>query len=110
MNRPIILDNAIERYKNDKALFNYDYSKDLNTIQAYCKEIPFIELDKCSIELLTETRVDRESDDKDFDITELFSKTAQDRERDDEVSSLIELVSKTFAERERDDEDSINFN
>ena len=110
MNRPIILDNAIQRDGDNSKLFTYDYEKDINVIFINNKKIPYIKIDSYSRELQTSTRVNREYDDEEMSLLELSSKTEVTRERDDEEISLLELYSKTFVERERDDEENINFN
>lgn len=110
MNKPIILDNAVERTGDGSNIFKYDYSKDMNVVKMENITIPFIDIGESS-ELLTKTKVDRESDDDEFRLLELLTKSAEDRERDDdEYMSFAELVSKTFVDRERDDEDDININ
>ncbi|WP_411679669.1 hypothetical protein [Clostridium thailandense] len=110
MNRPIILDNAIERDGDNNKIFEYDYSKDVNVVKMDKQVIPFIDMDTHFNELLTKTKVERECDDEDYSLSELYTKTERHRERDDEEMSFAELQSKTFVERERDDEDDINFN
>lgn len=131
MNKPIILDNALERVGNSNKVFEYNYSKDMNVVLVNEEVIPFIDMNGHIHELITETRVERESDDETFSmISEMLTKTALERESDDEGCSLLELTtkteairerddeeisfaelySKTFVDRERDDEDDINYN
>ncbi len=110
MNRPVILDNAVERIGVNNKAFEYDYSKDMNIVKKDKFTMPFIDVEKISNELVTKTKVERESDDDGFSLLELKSKTAVERERDDEDLLFAELESKTFVDRERDDEDDINYN
>lgn len=84
MNRPIILDNAVERIEDNKKDFEYDYSKDMNVVKMNNLTIPFIDIDTYSNELVTKTKVERESDDEEYRLLELLTKTAVERERDDE--------------------------
>ena len=108
MNRPIILDNAVERTRDVK-IFEYDYTKDMNIVKKDDITIPFIDIGS-SNEMMTKTKVERESDDEAFSLLELETKTEIKREQDDEDPEFFELYSKTFVERERDDEDDINYN
>lgn len=110
MNKPIILDNVIEREGDNKKIFKYNYLSDMNTVLINDEEIFYLDIDTQIKEFQTSTRVSREYDDEEIYSLELFSKTEVSRERDDEEISLLELQSKTFIERERDDEESINFN
>lgn len=109
-NRPILLDNACTRSTiDDKHIFIYDIQSDINVIKTEEGTIPFISLGQASIEAQTETRVQRESDDIEYNTMELMTKTEVLRERDDEQSFFsAELFSKTFVDRERDDEDDFN--
>ena len=109
-NRPILLDNACTRSTiDDKPIFIYDIQSDINVIKTEEGTIPFISLGQASIEAQTETRVQRESDDIEYNTMELMTKTEVLRERDDEQSFFsAELFSKTFVDRERDDEDDFN--
>ena len=131
MNKPIILDNGLDRAGNDNKIFEYNYAKDMNVILVNEEVIPFIDMNGYSHELTTKTRVERERDDESFSIlSEMLTKTSHKRESDDEGYSLLELAtkteairerdddeisfaeleSKTFVDRERDDEDDINYN
>jgi hypothetical protein len=130
MSRPILLDYAMPRISGEGKVFNYDYSRDMNVLKSDNSKL-FIESDKKLSAILTETRIQRESDDEEYSFAELLSKTDTTRERDDEeysldelitktsenresdddeTYSLCELVSKTFTERERDDEDDYYIN
>ena len=109
MNRPIILDNAVIRSGGNNKTFEYNYSKDLNVIKIEGSTMLFIDSGSHAVELATKTRVERESDDEEFDnISKLSAKTK--RERYSKELSLLELETKTFIERERDDEEDISYN
>lgn len=110
MNKPIILDNALERGNNNNKVFEYNYLKDMNVVLVNKEVIPFIDMNEHINELITKTKVERERDDESCSLLELSSKTEVTRERDDEEISFAELESKTFVDRERDDEDDINYN
>lgn len=105
MNRPLILDNCVNRIGDDKKMFTYDYNSDLNIVQLGSNSIPFIDLKESSCELSTKTRVERERDDMDFHLSELLTKSEISRERDDEINVFLELETKSFVKRERDDDD-----
>lgn len=106
MNKPIILDNSVERGKGNYKTFKYNYFDDMNYIFINHEEVPYIDIDTYLKGLKSSTRVEN----KDVLTHELYTKTEVDRERDDEEISLLELLTKTAVERERDDEESINFN
>lgn len=110
MNKPIILDNALERVGNNDKMFEYNYLKDMNVVLVNEKVVPFIDMNSDTSELITKTRVDRESDDEGFSLLELETKTEVAREQDEEEISFAELETKTFVDRERDDEDDFNYN
>lgn len=92
MNKPIILNNAVNRVGDDNKIFKYDYNKDINVVQMNGQEMPFISIDKR--------------------VSELFTKTAEaSRERDDDDDIYcLEFQTKTFVERELGDEEGININ
>ncbi len=104
MNKPIILDGAIARIKDDNKFFIYDYFSDVNVIYSNNNTIPFIETGEINTEVLTKTRVKRESDDENLCLLELLTKTKVQREQDDEPMHSPELQTKTFVEREKDDD------
>lgn len=107
MNKPIILNNAVNRVGDDNKIFEYDYNKDINVIQMNGQEIPFISIDKRVSELFTKTaEASRESDDDECSCIELYSKTNVAREQDDDEYSCCELYSKTEVTRESDDDDN----
>lgn len=109
-NRPIILDYACNRKRENSTSFFYDYQQDINVILTDYSCVPFIESSVSNMSFHTQTRVNRECDDEDYSCAELFTKTDAQREQDDETMiSLAELVSKTFADRERDDEDDFTY-
>ena len=125
--RPILLDYVYHRKKDNACPpFTYDRSQDINVIKTSTGIIPFIKSAQAVIATQTETRVQRETDDAEYNVSELMTKTEAIRERDDEtmlcaelftktsagresdddsLCSIAELYSKTFADRERDDED-----
>jgi len=110
MNRPIILDYAVDRNGSDNKCFKYDYSKDMNVVNKGNSIIPFIDSGNNAVEIVTKTKVKRESDDEAYsNLLELSTKTEVDRESDDEETSQEEIFTKTFVERERDDEDDISY-
>lgn len=93
-NRPILLDNACTRSTiDDKHIFIYDIQSDINVIKTEEGTIPFISLGQASIEAQTETRVQRESDDIEYNTMELMTKTEVLRERDDEQSFFQQSFS-----------------
>ena len=104
MSRPILLDFAMPRITCDEKLFNYDYSRDMNVLKGDTSKL-FIEADKKLSATLTETRIQRESDDEEYSFAELLTKTKQTRESDDEEYSFAELLTKTEQTRESDDDE-----
>jgi hypothetical protein len=109
MNRPILLDYALDRSGNDKKIFQYDYSHDMNVLKKNTAKL-YIEAGNSFSTTETETRVRRESDDSEYAFIELATKTEAARERDDEDDGLLELFTKTSVNRERDDEDDFYLN
>lgn len=108
--KPLILDHAIQRKDTEESYFIYDYSMSLNVVNLDGRTIPFIALNNTEIQLLTKTKVKRESDDEDINVLELDTKTEKSRERDDIDNSLVELFTKTFVDKEKDDDESfINY-
>ena len=112
MNKPIILNNAVNRVGDDNKIFKYDYNKDINVVQMNGQEMPFISIDKRVSELFTNTaEASRERDDEEYSCCELFTKTEVTRERDDDDDIYcLEFQTKTFVERELGDEEGININ
>lgn len=104
MSRPIILDYSTERTESQQPNFQYSYKEDMNIMQFDSKQHLFIEADEKTLELLTKTFVERESDDSQRGMSELMTKTAVARERDDESFNSIELVTLTEISREDDDD------
>lgn len=109
MSRPIIFDYVTQRSGENVKLFDYDYLRDMNVMKSN-RSIEFIDCDGADYVSQTETRVQRETDDREYGLCELETKTEKDRERDDEVTGFAECISKTFADRERDDEDDYYLN
>jgi len=107
--KSIILDCAIERKRDIKTIYQYDFPESLNVITIDNEKIAFIDSSYKDICLLTKTKVMSESDDEGIDMLELQTKTDACRERDDESNLLLELKTKTFTEQESDDE-SFNYN
>jgi hypothetical protein len=106
--RPIILDYAIERKGEIKAVYKYDFSESLNVITVEGNKLPFIDSTYKDVTLLTKTKVMQESDDNSFDMLELQTKTEVNRERDDDFNLFLELQTKTLIHQERDDENFSN--
>lgn len=106
MNRPIILDNVIERHGNKNKIFKYNYELDMNCVDIDGKNILYLDMN----DYLKNNTNNKEKYIEKFNIFELFTKTEVSRERDDEEMSLLELETKTFLGRERDDEESIDSN
>lgn len=114
INKPLLLTFAVERSQDcDQVLFHYDYSRDMNVLDAD-PEIPFIEAGNLPI-LMTITKSDREIDtDDEKSCRELYTKKDVARETDDDERRFAELVTKTAVLhelytkteqiRERDDE------
>lgn len=108
MNRPVILDYAISRKNEDGKSFVYDYSCDMNNQKGDTTK-RFIEASITACLLQTKTRMQRESDDEEYNCLELLTKTEAGRERDDDCCCL-ELLTKTDATREGDDDEHKMYN
>ncbi len=102
--KPLLLDFSVAREESVAPIFSYDSELNLNTVLVDGIKVPFVDSNINAIELLTKTKVERESDDEERKLFELETKTEVNRERDDEEISLLELETKTFTEREKDDE------
>lgn len=117
-NKPLILDFKIPREEdNYPIIYSYSYSHSMNMIIQDGMEVPFIDQEIGTVELLTKTKVHREEDDektheiiteKSKLLLEIRSKTLVARERDDPENSLLELNTKTRIQREAYDEHPTN--
>jgi len=84
MNKPLILNYAVSCVGDNKKVFEYSYIKDMSIVKQKNKEEIFIDMDKKINELVTLTRVKKESDDEGFSLLEIITKTAVKCESDDE--------------------------
>ena len=85
MKRPLILDFCENSIQEEKPPFFYDEDQDINLIKHGNSIVPFIDLDRTYLELMTKTKVKREQDDcPPFPFLELLTKTFVDRKQDDE--------------------------
>jgi hypothetical protein len=102
---PFLVKFAIKRSPTNPLPGHYSEKRSLTVIKLKNEYIPLIEAGTQLAELLTKTKVDRESDDNDIgSLPELMTKTFIERERDDDLSSIIkETLTKTEVERERDE-------
>lgn len=101
--RPLILDYKTPRLEAENPItYQYDINRSLNVVDIGGLIKPFIDLKATDIELMTKTKIQRESDDDSF-VAELGTKTEVKRERDDRHDMILELGSKTLVARERDD-------
>ena len=119
--RALILDFQITLHDcKAKPVYEYDNNRHLNVIELDGQKVPFINLEKLSVELDTKTRVSNEQDDAPrfteiltnnptskhilSQLLNLETKTKVKVESDDFHCSLIELETKTFVKNESDDQ------
>ncbi|WKZ32802.1 MAG: hypothetical protein QY316_12985 [Thermodesulfobacteriota bacterium] len=88
----------------------YDNELDVMVLDVAGQKMPLIKTSSMP-ELITFTRVQRESNDEQENpiMQETVTKTAVSRESDDHSNYLLETMTKTFTERESDD-DSLGIN
>lgn len=83
-----------------KPNYYYDEKLNLNLINIGDQIIPYIKAPQLSAELLTKTRIERESDEN----AESLTKTCTDREQDDhDPYMFLDVFTKTKIARESDD-------
>lgn len=128
---PLLLDFCTPRRSDDeKTIYHYNFDKNLNVIDFGEKTIPFVDCGTHSLEMITKTFAQRESEDDDRVFYELDTITKVSREGNDEDITMmqglletesnhrlqreaynfsfnigyLELMTKTDVIRERDDE------
>jgi hypothetical protein len=101
--KPLILDHAIERNREKKTLFNYDFDESLNTFILNNEKKAVIDSTHEEITLLTKTKQQMESDDEGLNLFELNTITRVLKESDDNCYSFNSEII-THVARERDDE------
>lgn len=102
--KPLIFDFKTSRVEQNLPLsYQYDDEKCLNVIEVDGKKIDFIDCDKASISLKTQTRVSGEAEDFRDAGYEMSTITKIGGERQDMHDILLELKTKTFTVSERDD-------
>jgi len=100
--KPLILDFAVAREELDEGPeFQYSREQSVNVISLNGKTIPIIEVNIDILNAVTQTRVSRESSDRD---RYLGTETKTAREGTDRSLHIAELKKKTFAARETDNE------
>lgn len=79
--RPVILEFCTDRVDSPEKPFYYDNQLNLNIVKVGSRKIPFVDME--TVELMTKTKIARESDDEYIDTLELLTKTNTAREQDD---------------------------
>lgn len=102
--KPLILDYTTERVGEYSPIYEYDYQLSLNVIKTKIGIVPFMDVDKSTLCLITKTRVNGEVDDYNISLLELETKTKVKQEADDNnLYDFLELRTKTLVKQESDD-------
>lgn len=102
--KPLIFDYLVARSEcNTNVQYQYDEAESLNVMNIDGVNKPFIDIDASDIDVVTQTRVMRESSDSFFNMSELATKTKIGGEKEDLHDMLLELKTKTLTVREKDE-------
>ncbi len=107
--KPLILDFILPRSAESQSIkYKYCPIQQINLVNVNGHSKPYVKVTSSDLEIVTQTKIARESDDQHEALLELKTKTETRRERDDLHDSLLEIKTKTFTLKERDDESSTN--